>query len=157
MDYGTVYSGRWLLMFLRNRMPYFLLWSWRDYFPSSECWLSNRPCNSNRKYSSTNRPCCCKKSDLILDNFAEGICNSKYDSGHGKIRAVCRLWFEGSRVKISVGERDCSLLQIVQNGSLAHLASYSMDRGISSRGKCSWSVMLTIHFHLAPTLGINWR
>jgi len=152
-----VYSGRWLLTFIRNRVPYFLLWSWRDYFPSSGCWLSNRPYNINRKNGSTNRPRGCEKPHLILDNFAEGMCSCKYDSGHGIICAVCRLWFEGSRFKISIGERDCSLLQIVQNGSWAHLASYSMDIGISSRGKCSLSVMLTTHFHLAPTLGINWR
>lgn len=100
-------------------------------------------------------PCCCEKSDLILDNFAEGTCSSKYWSGHGIICVVCRLWAERSRVKISVGERDCSLLQIVQNGSWAHLASYSIDRGVSSQGTCSWSMMLTTHFHLAPILGIS--
>jgi hypothetical protein len=102
---------------------------------------------------SMNLPCCCEK-DHILDYFGEGVWNSKYDSGHRIICVVSRLWAERSRVKISAGERG-SLLQIVQNGSRAHPASYSMGTGVSYGGKCSWSVMLTTHFNLASRLGIR--
>jgi hypothetical protein len=38
------------------------------------------------------------------------------------------------RVRIPAGERDYSLFQIVQTGSEAPPASYSIDTGIPSRG-----------------------
>ena len=54
-----------------------------------------------------------------------------------------------------VGERDISLLQIIQTGSGAHLAFCSMGTGFLPRGQSRRGGRLTTHIHLVPRLRMS--
>jgi hypothetical protein len=62
-----------------------------------------------------------------------------------------------SRVRLPVGAGNFSLHHRVQNGSVAHPASYTMDvPGALSLGYSGRGVKLTTHLHLVPRSKNEW-